>query len=137
MNRMTVVYHMATPKSDGRIAVTRVGKVCRDGVVVSTMTHSVTLTPDEARSMARAMRARDGYFFKEDVVDSVEVWCEPYETSWIAWKREGGEDVCEDICRHASGGDGWSWEFARELEDAAYEAEAGEKVRVDDSRFNI
>lgn len=123
MNRMTVVYHMATPRLDGRIAVTRVGKVCRDGAVVSTTTHSVALTPDEARRMAEAMRATYGRFFKEDV-DSVEVWCEKYEGYGIIWKREGGAEVCEDICCLESGGDGWSWEFARELDEAADEAEA-------------
>ena len=125
MNRMTVVCHMATPRSDGKIAVTRVGKVCRDGAVVSTMTHSVTLTPDEARRMARAMKARDGYFCKEDAIDSVEVSREPYEASWIAWISEDGDEICEDIRDDTSGGDGWSWEFAKELEDAAYETEEG------------
>lgn len=121
---MTIVYHMATPRQDGRIAVTRVGKVCRDGAVVSTVTHSVALTPDEARRMAEAMRSTYGRFFKEDAVDSVEVWCEKYEGYGVIWKREGGEEVYEVICCSESGGDGWSWEFAQELEDAAREAEA-------------
>ena len=124
MNRMTIVYHMAIP-TDGKVIVSRIGKVCRDGVVVSTMTHSITLTPDEARSMARAMRTSYGSFFKEDV-DSVEVWCEPFEAYRITWTREGGEEVYEDFRCFESGGDGWSWEFAQELEDAASEAEAGE-----------
>lgn len=125
MNRMTIVYHMALATSDGKVIVTRVGKVCRDGAVVSTMTHSVTLTPDEARRMARAMKARDGHFCKGDGFDTVEVSREPYEASWIAWTREDGDEICENICNDASGGDGWSWEFARELEDAAHEAEEG------------
>ena len=66
-----------------------------------------------------------GSFFKEDV-DSVEVWREPYEANWIIWAREGDEEVCEDFRCVESGGDGWSWEFAQALEDAASEAEAGE-----------
>lgn len=123
MNRMTVVYHMATPRSDGRIAVTRVGKVCRDGAVVSTMTHSVTLTPEEARRMAEAMRT-SGSFFKEDV-DSVEVWCKPFEANRITWAREDGEVVYEDFRCFESDGDGWSWEFAQALDEAAHEAEEG------------
>lgn len=126
MNRMTVVYHMATPRPDGRIAVTRLAKVCRDGVVVSALTHSVALTPEEARSMARVIK--DGFrgcFFKEDV-DSVEVLCEPYEAKRITWKREGGAEVCEDFCSYAEG-DGWSWEFAQALDEAAHEAEEAER----------
>ena len=127
MNRMTVVYHMATPRSDGRIAVTRVGKVCRDGVVVSTMTHSVTLTPHVARLMAEAMRDEDfGKFRKEDGFDTVDVWCEPYEAYQITWTRADGAEVCEAINCSESGGDGWSWEFAQALDEAASEAEASE-----------
>ena len=135
MNRMTIVYHMATPRSDGRIAVTRVGKICRDGVVVSTMTHSVTLTSEEARRMAKAMRDDFGRFLKEDGDSTVEVWCETYEAFlWleeheafqITWTRKGGAEVHEDFCCHESGGDGWSWEFSQALEDAASEVEASE-----------
>ena len=126
MNRMTVVYHMAAPRSDGKITVTRVGKVCRDGVVVSTMTHSVTLWPVEARWMAEAMRDSNGRFLKEDGGDTVEVWCEPYEAYQITWKHKGGAEVCEQIYCVESDGDGWSWEFAQALEDAASEAEASE-----------
>ena len=127
MNRMTVVYHMATPRSDGRIAVTRVGKVCEDGAVVSTMTHSITLTADEARRMAEAMRATNGHFLKEDGFDTVDVWCEPYEAYQITWTRADGAEVCEPInCCEGAYSDGWSWEFAQALEDAASEAEAGE-----------
>lgn len=126
MNRMTVVYHMATPRSDGRIAVTRVGKVCMDGVVVSTMTYSVTLTPDEARQMAKAMRNPYGRFSKKDGDSTVEVWCEEYEGYEITWRRKNGaEIVCEPMnCCEGAYGDGWSWEFAQALEDAASEAEA-------------
>ena len=122
MNRMTVVYHMATPRSDGRIAVTRVGKVCRDGVVVSTMTHSVTLTPHVARLMAEAMRDEDfGKFRKEDGDQSVGVWLEE-----VTWKREDGVEVREYINCLPEGGDGWSWEFAQALDEAADEAEVSE-----------
>ena len=127
MNRMTIVYHMATPRSDGRITVTRVGKICEDGVVVSTMTHSVTLTPGEARQMAEAMRDTNGRFLKEDGDSTVDVWCEPYEAYQIAWACENGAEVCEPIsCCERAYSDGWSWEFAQALEDAASEAEAGE-----------
>ena len=127
MNRMTIVYHMATPRSDGKIAVTRITKVCEDGVVVSTMTHSVTLTPEEARRMASAMRDNFGRFLKEDGDSTVDVWCEPYEAYQITWVRENGAKVCEPIsCREGAYSDGWSWEFAQALEDAASEAEASE-----------
>ena len=113
MNRMTIVYHMATARSDGKVVVFRIGKVCEDGVVVSTMTHSVTLTPEEARQMAEAMRDDDsGRFFKEDGDQSVEVLCEAYEGCGVIWKRKDGAEVCEVICCCESGGDGWSWEFA-------------------------
>ena len=127
MNRMTVVYHMATPRSDGKVVVSRITKVCRDGVVVSTMTHSVMLTSDEARQMANAMRDNFGRFLKEDGDSTVDVWCEPYEAYQITWTRENGAEVCEPIgCCERAYSDGWSWEFAQALEDAASEAEAGE-----------
>lgn len=125
MNRMTVVCHIASARPDGRIAVTRVRKVCRDGAVVSTMTHSVALTPDEARRMAEAMRDVNSHFFKEDDFDAVDVWCMPYEAYQIIWKCKDGAEVCEPINCYESGGDGWSWEFAQALEDAAHEAEEG------------
>ena len=126
MNRMTIVYHMAI-RSDGKVVVTRVGKVCEDGAVVSTMTHSITLTADEARRMAEAMRATNGHFLKEDGFDTVDVWCEPYEAYQITWTRADGAEVCEPInCCEGAYSDGWSWEFAQALEDAASEAEAGE-----------
>ena len=70
------------------------------------------------------MRSTYGRFFKEDVVDSVEVWCEAYEGYGVLWKREGGAEVCEEICCCESDGDGWSWEFAQALDEAADEAEA-------------
>lgn len=135
MNRMTVVYHMATPRSDGKVVVSRIGKVCRDGVVFSTMTHSVTLTSEEARQMAEAMRDTNGRFSKEDGDSTVEVWCEEHEAflwfeereaSQITWTRKGGAEICEEINCCESGGDGWSWDFAQALEEAASEAEAGE-----------
>ena len=127
MNRMIIVYHMATARSDGRVVVFRIGKVCEDGVVVSTMTHSVTLMPEEARQMAEAMRDTNGRFLKEDGDSTVDVWCEPYEAYQITWTRENGAEVCEPInCCEGAYSDGWSWEFAQALEDAASEAEAGE-----------
>lgn len=125
MNRMTIVYHMAI-MSDGKVVVTRVGKVCEDGAVVSTMTHSITLTADEVRRMAEAMRATNGHFLKEDGFDTVDVWCEPYEAYQITWTRADGAEVCEAINCSESGGDGWSWEFAQALDEAASEAEASE-----------
>ena len=127
MNRMTIVYHMATARSDGKVVAFRIGKVCEDGVVFSTMTHSVTLTPEEARRMAEAMRDTNGRFLKEDGDSTVDVWCEPYEAYQITWARENGAEVCEPIgCREGAYSDGWSWEFAQALEDAASEAEAVE-----------
>ena len=125
MNRMTIVYHMATARSDGRITVSRIGKVCEDGVVVSTMTHSVTLTSEEARRMAEAMRDTNGRFLKEDGDSTVDVWCEPYEAYQITWTRENGAEVCEPIgCCEGAYSDGWSWEFAQALDEAADKAEA-------------
>lgn len=122
MNRMTVVYHMATARSNGKVVATRVEKICRDGVVVSTMTHSVTMTPHQARLMAKAMRDDDfGKFLKEDGDQSVEIWLEE-----VKWKREGGVEVCEYINCLPKGGDGWSWEFTQALNESADEAEAGE-----------
>jgi len=124
MTCMTIVYHMVSVRPDGKVVVSRIGKVCWYGIVVSTKTYSVTMTPSEARQMAKAMRDSYGHFLKEDI-DSVEVLCEPYETYQITWANRNRAEV-EDIRCRESDGDGWSWEFAQAIDEAASEAEAGE-----------
>lgn len=76
--------------------------------------------------MASAMRDNFGRFLKEDGDSTVEVWCEKYEAFQITWTCKGGAEVCEEIYCVESGGDGWSWEFAQALDEAADEAEVSE-----------
>lgn len=120
------VYHQAVPTADGRVAVIRITNMLKGAETTTTSEFCVILTPGEARQMAEAMRATNGHFLKEDGADAVDVWCEPYEAFQITWTRKGGAEVCEAIYCCESGGDGWSWEFAQALEDAASKAEAGE-----------
>lgn len=105
------VYHMAAARSDGKVVASRLREVRRDEAIVSSIAHPVVLTPDEARRMAEAMRASHSYFFKDDAVGTVEIWCEPYEASYIAWTLKDGEEIREQIDCSESDGDGWSWEF--------------------------
>ena len=127
MNRMTVVYHMALARPDGMVVASRVGEARRGGAVVSGTTQRIALTPDEARRMAKAMRDTHGRFLKEDGGDTVEVWCEEYEAYQIIWISKDGTEVSEHINCCESDGDGWSWEFAQALDEAACEAEEGER----------
>lgn len=123
MTCMTV-HHQAMPTADGNVSVIRIGCILKDAESITTSKFCVTLTPEEARQMAEAMRATDGRFLKEDGGDTVDVWCEPYEAYQIMWTHKDGEEVCESINCYESGGDGWSWEFAQALDEAAREAEA-------------
>lgn len=123
------VHHQAMPTADGHVAVMRIGCVLEDAETVTTSRFCITLTPDEARRMARLMasviRDTHAHFLKEDGDDVVDVWCKPYEVSLMTWIHKDGEQVCEAINCYRSGGDGWSWDFAQALEEAADKAEEG------------
>lgn len=118
------VHHQAMPTADGHVAVMRIGCILEVAETITTSRFCVMLTPSRARYMAKAMRDTHSRFLMEDGGDTVEVWCEPYEAYQIMWTHKDGEEVCEAINCSESGGDGWSWEFAQALDEAADKAEA-------------
>lgn len=121
------VHHQVMPWTNGHVAVMRIGCILEGAETVTISKFCITMMPVEARHMASAMRDTYGHFLKEDGDgDSVEVWREPYEADQMTWKHKDGEEVCEPIYCYESDGDGWSWEFARALDEAADKAEAGE-----------
>lgn len=133
---MIAVYHMAAARTDGKVVASRMREVRRDESIVSSTTHFVLLTPDEAMEMAEVMRSGCGRFSKDDAVSAVEVRCEEHEPFlWleesevhqITWTLKDGEEVREEIDCRESGGDGWSWDFAQTLKDAADKAEEEQK----------
>lgn len=106
---MIAVYHMAAARSDGKVVASRMREIRRDESIVSSMTHFVLLTPDEARRMAEAMRDTYACLRIDNGVAAVEVLCGMYETYQIIWTLKDGEEVREEIDCRESGGDGWSW----------------------------
>ena len=91
------VYHQAVPTSDGYVAAIRIASILKGAEATTTSKFCVILTPGEARQMAKAMRDSYGKFLKEDGGDTVEVWCEEYETFQITWTRKNGAEVSEGI----------------------------------------
>ena len=117
------VHHQAVPTADGYVGAIRIANILKGAETATASKFCVILTPDEARQMAKAMRDTNSHFLKEDGGDTVDVWCEPYEAYQILWTRKDGTEICEAINCYESGGDGWSWEFAQALEDAADKVE--------------
>lgn len=122
------VYHQAVPTAEGYVAAIRMARIIKDAKATTTPKFCVMLTPGEARQMAKAMRNPYGRFFKKDDDSTVEVWCEEYEGYEITWRRkDGAEIVCEPMnCCEGAYGDGWSWEFAQALDEAADNVEGGQ-----------
>lgn len=90
-----IVYHHAVPTADGYVAAIRMASILKGAEDTITSKFCVILTPSRARQMAKAMRDTYARFLMEGDGDTVEVWCEQYETFQITWTRKDGAEVCE------------------------------------------